>query len=91
MYRNSKGYSDPTAGIAIAHITYEERVRKRKAWLKRQEEKRTAAAREQETHRKQKRKKSPAKKPEPRKPTRWVKAWTRAEGRIIMPDMEERK
>lgn len=28
MYRNSEGYADPTAGAALAHITYEERKKK---------------------------------------------------------------
>ena len=30
-YKNSEGYPDPTAGIAIAHIAREERQKKRKA------------------------------------------------------------
>ena len=28
-YRNSEGYADPTAGAALAHIEYEERLKKR--------------------------------------------------------------
>ena len=31
MYRNSEGYSDPTAGGAFAHIAYEERKQRRLA------------------------------------------------------------
>ena len=29
MYKNSKGYPDPTAGIALEHIEYEEYLKKR--------------------------------------------------------------
>ena len=28
-YRNSEGYADPTAGAALAHIEYEEHLKKR--------------------------------------------------------------
>ena len=28
MYKNSKGYSDPTAGTTLEHIEYEEHLRK---------------------------------------------------------------
>jgi hypothetical protein len=28
-YRNSEGYADPTAGAAVAHIGYEERLKNR--------------------------------------------------------------
>ena len=31
MYRNSEGYADPTVGAALAHIEYEERLKRRKA------------------------------------------------------------
>lgn len=30
MYRNSEYYPDPTAGAALAHIVYEERLARRK-------------------------------------------------------------
>lgn len=33
MYRNSEGYSSPTEGTALAHITHEERVAARKERL----------------------------------------------------------
>ena len=29
MYKNSEGYPDPTAGIALEHIEYEEYLKKR--------------------------------------------------------------
>ena len=29
LYRNSEGYSDPTVGCALAHISYEERRERR--------------------------------------------------------------
>ena len=31
MYRNSEKYADPTAGAALAHIMYEEKLARRKA------------------------------------------------------------
>ena len=31
MYKNSKGYPDPTAGTALEHIEYEERLKRRNA------------------------------------------------------------
>ena len=31
MYKNSEGYPDPTAGAALEHIEYEERLKSRKA------------------------------------------------------------
>lgn len=30
LYKNNEGYSDPTAGAAIAHIMHEERKKKKK-------------------------------------------------------------
>ena len=30
MFRNSEGYADPTAGLAIAHITREERMARKR-------------------------------------------------------------
>lgn len=30
MYRNSEYYPDPTAGVALAHIAYEERLARKK-------------------------------------------------------------
>ena len=30
MFRNTEGYADPTAGAALAHISYEERRKKRR-------------------------------------------------------------
>ena len=36
MFRNGEGYFDPTAGLALSHIEYEERLKKRKAALQRQ-------------------------------------------------------
>ena len=32
MFRNSEGYPDPTAGAALAHIAYEERLKRKQAW-----------------------------------------------------------
>lgn len=35
MYKNSEQYSDPTAGLALAHIAYQERQKRRQAvWMK---------------------------------------------------------
>ena len=31
MFRNSEGYPDPTAGAALAHIAYEERLKRKQA------------------------------------------------------------
>ena len=31
MYKNSEGYPDPTAGAALEHIEYEERLKRKKA------------------------------------------------------------
>lgn len=41
MYRNSEYYPDPTAGAALAHIAYKERLARRKI---RQENRRKASA-----------------------------------------------
>ena len=35
MYKNSEQYSDPTAGLALAHIAYQEcQKRKQAVWVK---------------------------------------------------------
>ena len=44
MYRNSEGYADPTAGAALAHIAYEERMARRQAKAKQMEEQRAKQA-----------------------------------------------
>ena len=31
MFRNGEGYPDPTAGAALAHIAYEERLKRKQA------------------------------------------------------------
>lgn len=43
MYRNSEGYADPTVGAALAHIAYEERLKRRKARQQRKNAAQTAA------------------------------------------------
>lgn len=70
MYRNSEGYADPTAGAALAHIVYEERMARRQAKAKQMEEQRAkqAARRKQEAQQRRK---------ELEKNTHWVQAWTR--------------
>ena len=35
MFRNKEGYADPTAGAALKHIAYAERIRKKKAYKRR--------------------------------------------------------
>lgn len=56
MYRNSEGYADPTAGAALAHIAYEERMARRQAKAKQMEEQRAkqAARRKQEVQKRRK-------------------------------------
>lgn len=37
MYRNSEGYSDPTAGTAMSHVIREYRKQQKENWLRRNE------------------------------------------------------
>ena len=73
MYRNSEGYADPTAGAALAHITYEERLEKRRAErLKREAERKRQAAVRQKNQRSS-----------PNRQIHWVKVWPKEESAKI--------
>ena len=74
MYRNSKGYPDPTAGAAFAHIAHEERMKRRRtaeAQRKKESEKQVHKLKKKKT---KARKKNPTSRPQPDK-VRWIKAW----------------
>ena len=68
-YRNSEGYADPTAELALEHIAYEERQKRRQAKKKQYEAaKRKEAAIRRESRCIQKDYIS-------KKPINWVYAW----------------
>lgn len=68
LYRNHEQYADPTAGAALAHIAYEERLARRKSKQAKEREKVTKAHTCRNTPASTPRKKQ-------HKPTRWIKAW----------------
>lgn len=76
MYRNHEQYADPTAGAALAHIAYEERLARRKIKQAKERKKATKAHVCRNT---------PAPKPrrKQQKPTRWIKAWPKTLNRPI--------
>lgn len=67
MYRNSEGYADPTAGAALAHIAYEERLEKRRAerLIREAERKKQAAIRQKNQF------------PSHNRKIHWVKVWSK--------------
>lgn len=83
MYRNSEGYSDPTAGKAFAHISYE--ARKKRRAIKEAEEKRIAEIRAKELELcKQKRKeKAKAYREKQEKNQHWTLAWPKPNSQVI--------
>lgn len=76
LYRNHEQYADPTAGAALAHIAYEERLARRRI---------NQAKRQKEVTKAHVCRNTPAAKPrrKPHKPTRWIKTWPKTLNRPI--------